>query len=245
MKTTMHAVVAAIAMLLATSARGEEYRWTGGYVGLQGSWVDSVKTGELFYEDINVMGPAGTEVDLGTEGFLGGALIGYTYQMSALVIGAEADISFGSVEGSQLYTMPGGAYKWQIESQLNMLATARAKLGLALGPVLIYGTGGVAFADFAADKEVTSNDGHPWSTTALDHANDNHVGLVYGAGVEWQITKNLTVKGEYLRADFGKEDGLFSGTAYPGTPSEMEYSSDSYSGDIQMDIVRAGLNYRF
>lgn len=239
------AVLVAAFAFVGSAEAGEKSIWTGGYVGLQGSWVDSVKNGELFYEDINVMGPDGTEVELGSEGFLGGVLVGYTHQMGFVVLGAEADISFGSVEGNELYTMPGGAYKWDIDSQLNMLATVRGKLGVALGPVMVYGTAGLAYADFSANKEVTSNDGHPWSTTALDRANDNHIGLAYGAGVEWQIIDHLSFKAEWLRIDLGKENGLFEGTAYPDTPAEMDYSSDSFKGDVKMDVIRAGVNYRF
>jgi outer membrane immunogenic protein len=143
--------------------------------------------------------------------------------------------------------MPGGAYKWQIESQLNSLATLRGKLGVSLGPVLVYGTGGFAIASFQSDKEVTSNDGHPWQVTARDSATDNHVGFVYGAGAEWMIANGLSVKAEYLHVDLGEEDGQFEGTRHAIKPAtgEFPYSSDSFRGDVNLDIFRAGVNYRF
>jgi outer membrane immunogenic protein len=255
MRVSILAIASALGLALCAPVQANDAPplWAGIYAGILGTQIDGSKSGDLLYEGINVMG-AGESVDLDYDGHMIGGLVGFNWQTGILVLGAEVDMSFGDVAGGQTYTMPGGAYKWKIDSQLNMLATLRGRLGVALGPVLVYGTGGLAAGSLSSDKEVTSNDGHPWETTALDRAVDQHYGFVYGAGAEWQVWNGLSIKAEWLRINLGKEGGQFEGTAYPNKPAcvgavssscSFDYSTDSFRGDIEMDLIRAGLNYKF
>jgi len=64
------------------------------------------------------------------------------------------------------------------------------------------------------------------------------VGWTAGAGIEYAVTNNWSIKSEYLYADLGNQSlNEFN----PGFPTFTQYSFN----DIKISIVRFGLNYRF
>ena len=70
------------------------------------------------------------------------------------------------------------------------MSSARVKGGYVFGNLLAYGTLGWA-----------------WSTTDYKYLGDSSgqtiKGLAYGVGVEYPITRNVSIRGELLRYDFG------------------------------------------
>src|SRR5262249_31953552 len=67
------------------------------------------------------------------------------------------------------------------------VGSLRPRLGYAMGPLMIYGTGGLAY-------------GNP----ALMTFNSNfRLGWTAGAGVEYQLYKNMGLRLEYLHTDLG------------------------------------------
>jgi outer membrane immunogenic protein len=105
---------------------------------------------------------------------------------------------------------------------------------------MIYGTGGVAYgggnSQFSVFDTTTGSifSGTPSST---------RVGWVIGGGVEYAITNNITIKGEYLYADLGSSKFTttangFAAAAFPGVVA---------SGNVAWNasIFRAGVNYKF
>jgi outer membrane immunogenic protein len=63
-------------------------------------------------------------------------------------------------------------------------------------------------------------------------------GWAAGAGIEYAVTNNWSIKSEYLYADLGNQSlNEFN----PGFPTFTQYSFN----DIKISIVRFGLNYRF
>lgn len=111
----------------------------------------------------------------------GGAHIGYNFQTNHVVGGIEGDVTFGSIRSGSL----GSASFSQ-----NFLSSARVKGGYVFGNLLAYGTVGWAY-----------------STTELKYFGDSSsqtiTGLAFGAGVEYPITRNVSIRGELLRYDFG------------------------------------------
>ncbi|MCF8477281.1 MAG: porin family protein [Pseudolabrys sp.] len=99
------------------------------------------------------------------------------------------------------------------------LATARGRLGYAMGTngnILPYVTGGAAFGDIEN------------SVSGVGTVSDTSAGWTVGAGLEAAISGPLTAKIEYLYVD------LDNGPTLAGQGS-----------NLQSNIVRAGLNYRF
>ncbi len=105
------------------------------------------------------------------------------------------------------------------KNSLTWLGTTRGRVGFVATPdnrLMIYGTGGVAYgggnSQFSAFDNTTGSfwSGNPSST---------RVGWVIGGGVEYAITNNITIKGEYLYADLGSSKfNNIANTASPFFP---------------------------
>ena len=102
------------------------------------------------------------------------------------------------------------------------MATARLRAGYAVDRWLIYGTGGYAYLHAKADRR---DPGRKESHSASFN------GWTIGAGTEYALTDNVTVRGEYRFADFGSKTVVF----------------DNYVEDIspQIHSLRIGLSYKF
>lgn len=116
------------------------------------------------------------------------------------------------------------------------------RVGHAFGSLLLYGTGGVAWARTQTDMQTISITG-PVTMSELS-SQTYHVGWTVGGGAEWAITPNLSLKAEYLYVDLGSANYDPKGLAYAGQPGEFKHH-ELMSGDIAMHIARMGLNYKF
>ena len=127
----------------------------------------------------------------------GGAHVGYNFQASRVVGGVEGDVTFGSIRSGSLGT--------DSFSQ-NLMSSARVKGGYVFGDLLAYGTIGWA-----------------WSTTEYKYLGDSSgetiKGLAYGVGVEYPITRNVSIRGELLHYDFEGANYTFPGVTQSVTTS--------------------------
>ncbi|MER9920119.1 MULTISPECIES: outer membrane protein [unclassified Mesorhizobium] len=190
------------------------FSWTGGYVGLQAgyAWGNG---------NIDEIGGPGF-VDTDPDGFLGGVYAGYNYQMSNnIVIGAELDVVYANVDGSgQVFSAPGIPIPGGIATEeLNWSAAARLRLGYAVDRFLPYIAGGVAFGDV----DISNNGGGP-------SFGDTLTGWTIGVGLDYAMTDNLLLRGEYRYTDFGTES--FGGLVNADV-------------DLKTNEVRFGIAYKF
>jgi outer membrane immunogenic protein len=98
--------------------------------------------------------------------------------------------------------------------------------------LLIYGTAGAAFAD--TRLQFCQNGG------CLSDSQTRN-GWVAGGGVEYGLLDNLSVKAEYLHADFGDHNYFDPRVFSTQTGTIINTRKTSLTDDI----VRVGLNYRF
>jgi opacity protein-like surface antigen len=64
-----------------------------------------------------------------------------------------------------------------------------------------------------------------------------------GAGAEYMIGHNLSVKGEYIYANLGKFSIVSTATNPGGAAAPASFTANY--GSVILNIVRAGLNYKF
>jgi outer membrane immunogenic protein len=201
------------------------FSWTGFYVGLNAGYG-----GDKFRYPFDV-GRVSGEASLTSSGPLGGAQIGYNWQMgNGFVIGAEADYTFTNIKGKlDISASNGGdSLSASVGSKLTSFGTVRARAGYAWDRALFYVTGGWAYGRVESDAVVSFN-----QFNALDLSRKvNQSGWTAGAGVEYAFTNNISMKTEYLYVDLGKND-LY----------RDQFSS--LSVDSRLHLVRAGINYRF
>lgn len=148
------------------------------------------------------------------KGVLGGVQVGYNYDLGGLVLGVEGDFQLANVK----HTPVGGSFA------IEQFGTVRARAGLAVDRFLPYVTGGLAVANANVNNS---------GVAPAYNENKVHVGWTVGAGVEFAATDNITLKTEYLYADFGKAS--YAGPA-GGTGGDI---------NVRAHIVRAGVNFKF
>jgi outer membrane immunogenic protein len=243
------------------------FTWTGFYVGANagGIFTTGSRDVTLFANGFPFLQNAfPNRIGSGTSGFIGGGQAGYNWQSGALVLGVEADIdwtdankNFTSVGapfgiGAVAVVTPAGtivdlsrdALNIHAQAKMNWLGTARARVGFVATPdnrLMLYGTGGFAYGGASGFVNIFDNmnglflHGAPSST---------RVGWTIGAGAEYAITNNITIKGEYLYYNLGSSNFTVANTGVgnifaPGTV--FARAKFNYDGSI----LRAGVNYKF
>jgi opacity protein-like surface antigen len=259
------ALAAALAVaLVAPAAAQDQFNWTGLYLGAHVGHGTGDHKGTGLYsdnsDDYKVLDPETGKVPL--EGTLGGLQAGLNVQAGRFVYGIEGDFSWTGVGGHKTFisdwdnanqTNTGGDgttdYTWKIKTDLEWLATLRGRLGvLVVDNLLIYGTGGAAFAKAGSHETVTGfppQRFNPPETTVLASSSENLFGWVAGAGAEWALTERWSLKAEWQYIRFDNVDSHFKGTAYPNSPAPIAgYNNDSFPGDITLQTWRMGLNFK-
>jgi len=144
-----------------------------------------------------------------TSGYLGGAHIGYNFQANRLVGGVEADAMLTNISTGKL-TISSFNQK--------MLSSARVRAGYIFADLMAYGMIGYGFS----------------TSSYLDISGVAHStigGLSFGAGGEYALTRNISLRGELVRYNFGQHS-----YATPLAFANLATSTN---------LVKAGINFRF
>jgi len=175
-----------------------------------------------------------------------GLQIGFNRQHGSLVWGLEADISWVHLEDSREFK----AYRndpevgWALDAEARYFGTVRGRIGfLATPKLLLYGIGGGAWGKAKIHKETRlyDDDGLFNRVSGWGSADENRLGWAAGLGGEFMVTDNWIVRGEWLHVDLGKERYHLKGVTRSGAP----FHSDSFPADLEFDVFRVGVNYKF
>ncbi len=174
------------------------FTWAGVYLGATAGFAQGFHS----YDDLagGFLGYPGL-ANMRSSGFAGGGTLGVNFQAGNLVYGLETDINWLSNKTN--YVDPNGAINAFYPSEsnrLNYLGTVRGRLGLAVDRTLIYFTAGLAYANVNDNIHHNSNL-FPTFNTPYFSVNSTRFGWVVGAGVEYALAPNWTIKGEALYAD--------------------------------------------
>ncbi len=206
----------------AAPAVAPAFTWTGFYIGGNIGFASTRSS-----VDNDPSSPAGTwllaPIDANGTKFIGGLQAGYNWQIQNFVLGLEGDYSFGS--GTRNGTGTSLAGTDTFSARLSSLATIRGRLGIAFDRLLVYGTGGVAFAKF----DDTLTDALPFTASP----SSNVTGWTAGGGLEYAFTDHWTARAEYLHAGFSSRSATASTAGYVFTFKDT------------VDIGRVGINYKF
>lgn len=213
------------------------YDWSGFYVGLVGGFG----WGKTDFGDVQMGSPGTVPVGEGDiDGWLAGAQAGYNVQSGAWVFGLEADISAAGLDGERRDYFaafpPTAVIGGTLDTDVEWLATVRGRIGHAFGNVLLFATGGVAFAGTETTSEGLQN--LLGVITPYERSSsDTGIGLTLGAGGEVAIGENLSLKLEYRYVRI--EDIEYH--------SLDDYLDPTVNADVDLELhtVMAGFNYRF
>jgi outer membrane immunogenic protein len=203
--------------------------WTGFYIGANAG--GGIGKGE---SDFAFAGIPFATVDNHLSGAIGGGQAGYNWQTGAYVFGVEADIQASGVKGD--LTAPcllvcGLGITAGYEQKLTWFGTARGRLGYTQAGWLLYATGGYAYGRLETTASATAG-----AATASLGIDEIRSGWTVGGGVEVMLASNWSAKIEYLYMDLGKTRTDFNFGALPTLTDDAR---------VNLNVVRAGINYRF
>jgi outer membrane immunogenic protein len=198
------------------------FSWTGFYIGghVGGGWSN--------VRGIDPTLPADGWSSIKGSGFLAGGQAGFNYQIGSVVLGAEGSYAWSGMKIGDGGPFAGGPGLTVVDRN-DYVATAAGRVGYAFDRVLVFGKGGAAWTRDRLD----ANDGIGGTASG----SFNRTGWVAGAGLEYALLQNWSVKLEYDFLRFGQINEL------PTTTGGLGASPALVKLDIQMALF--GLNYRF
>ena len=216
---------------VAVVAVPDTFSWTGGYIGVNAGYAggkfnhpgSSKGYDTVWDEDIDESG----SIDITSSGFAGGGQIGYNWQFdNNVVAGIEADFQGSNLKGEAKFSDDDFTIK--AGTKVEWFGTLRARLGYTpIDRFMVYATGGYAYGKV---KSYADFDGYGVSKSKTKS------GWTVGAGAEYAIDNNWTLKTEYLYTDLGKTNLI--NYVEDGVRNKLD-------AKVKFHTVRVGLNYKF
>ncbi len=145
--------------------------------------------------------------------------------MSQWVLGVEGDLDWSNIKGSA--PCPNPAFTCRVSN--TWLATMRGRLGFAASNWLLYATAGGAAGNVKQDLPVNP------IAPALPGQTTTRLGWTGGFGAELGVTRNVSVKAEYLYVDLGTTTCSLNNCS----------AVDIVNSPFQIHTARVGVNWRF
>lgn len=221
--------------------------WTGIYGTVFGGFAWGDWDGPFSYDDAGDY-PKITFDDrsknISDEDWFAGIGVGGDQQFGNIVLGGVIDVAYGDLGGTERFVPypvgldpdNSGNPVWDATAEIEYFGTARLRAGYLLKPnLLAYATGGLAWAMVDSSVNSIHGEGTKNESASFASSENNHIGWTAGAGLEWKLTDHVSLTGEYLYVDLGEVDYRFAG----------EHATDNFHPDLELQIIKAGLNYRF
>jgi outer membrane immunogenic protein len=217
------------------------YDWSGLHVGISGGGAFNSHDPSSSYENVDpatqAILPHGAA--LTSNGGLVGGEIGYDVQTGGWIVGVEGDFSWTNFGDSTTNILPEDLatgrpqLTFATNYQMDWISTVRGRIGIPLDHFLIYGTGGLAFADVSMGQTVTVGT----FGQLAGSADKTKTGWTLGGGAEYALCDNITLRAEALWFDLGKID--------------VRASTPNFDAAVDVDqkvegvIARGGVGYKF
>jgi outer membrane immunogenic protein len=213
------------------------FSWTGFYAGVQAGYGWGQESDNLRFPGGAPTIPVSDHFNI--DGAFGGARVGYDQQFNTFVVGVVADVDATDISGSKTVSVPAGPGTLisSLSQNNTWQSSLRLRAGVAFDRLLIYATGGVAFAD---DQEKNSL---RWDSTSFGNhllswgsQTDTLYGWTAGGGAEYAFTDHWIGSAELRYADFG--DGNFWTTDHHG-------HTEIFHAGFDETLAQLGLSYKF
>jgi outer membrane immunogenic protein len=206
--------------------------WTGFYVG--GHVGGGSASSDLaFQQDVDTWWTGGGSgaVPIRSDGaLLGGAQVGFNYQLGSVVAGIEGTWSRLNIKTT--VASPFYPDEDTYSARVTSLYTVAARLGVTWDRVLFYGKGGWAGGEVEVSAASTAG------PTTWTPGSRSRGGVVVGGGMEYMLTQNLIAGIEYNHIDLGRSNYA---TFNVGDNS----NTTSVDDRTKVDSVVGRLSYKF
>jgi outer membrane immunogenic protein len=205
------------------------YDWTGLYVGAH---VNTTQSKTSVSATDTVTGTAVTPPDISPADWHGGIQVGYDYMMpSRVVVGVTGDVSSGGRKSTTTVDASGAS-----SNEVNVFdgETARARLGLAVDNILLYGTGGLAWSSNQYVRTQLGSTTFNLATPGTEEATNKYLfGWTAGGGVAFAFAQNWNAFAEYRY------------TRYGSSTITLPFSQISTTSKTDVSEIDFGVNYKF
>jgi outer membrane immunogenic protein len=151
------------------------------------------------------------------------------------LIGGRASLNWVDAKKSLPNALDDGApYSGSANFKMDAFASVRGRMGLAYQNALVYVTGGPAWGHFNSSVTVGS---------VVATQDSWQPGIAAGAGVEFMVSSNLFLRGEFLALWFEDANNPYVGTNFQNTTCQTNGCGINFSNSAQ--IVRVGMDYKF
>jgi opacity protein-like surface antigen len=224
--------------------------WSGAYIGAQAGYG----FGQKRWPVLDAAAELSPSPAYDMKGWLGGGTIGANAQAGVFVFGVEGEIMGTGVKGNTVLTVaPVGIVQTQtFDSKIDWLALATARAGFVVGDrLMLYGKGGIAIAQETHNFNLTTvATAGPAAIVAVNGAAKAvHTGMVIGAGAEYALGNNWSVKLEYDYIKMFAQEITAQGSLNFNVPGILVGTGDSavQARKLTQDLnlVKIGVNYHF
>jgi outer membrane immunogenic protein len=265
-------VVAASLALGSHFSFAQEGDWTGAYVaGIVGHALQPDDDDERIEFDTNLDGAFGEPVNTAaptanafSPGFCGGRIdglspggcpddegaaefglrAGYDWELGNWIIGGVGDLVFSDADDS-VSAFSIAPARYTMTRELNWVVGARLRGGYLLrNNLLVYGTGGIAWADM--DHLLSSTD---TQSTFAERGDDRLTGPQLGIGIEMNVGRSWRVAGEFIHTNLDDDD--YRTRASGATPNPFGFVNPTGTDlrrtedRFNLNSFRAAFSYRF
>lgn len=185
--------------------------------------------------------------DLNSTGLAGALQVGYQARRGRFVPGLEAEVGHLGLKDSFSLraSVPGSGNTYQFNQDFltTFFSSLRPRLGYVperfSDNVMLFATAGPSMTRVRVNQRLTQI-GVNFISDGLSEAR-MLLGWAAGGGVEYALSKQLSVKAEYLYVDIGsiKRDTV------SGSPSNFAGYTSSNRADLSAHIMRLGTSFHF
>lgn len=201
------------------------WNWTGFYVGGHIGYAQA-------YDD-SYGGLPGNTPTYNLYNFrdvFGGLQAGYNFAVGQKgMLGIEVDVSATNMRDEFMPFAP----TVLTQDKIHGFGTARGRAGYVVDQALVYGTGGLAWGAFVNTRNQLIGSVNNATPGTIERFPFTKLGWALGAGVEFALVQNWSLKVEYLYLDFG--------TKVLMRPLAQTVAYDHF----MVHTARIGVNYNF
>ena len=219
------------------------YSWSGFYIGGHAGWAGGRSRTDVGLPDaLDCGGGLSCEsISHNVNGAFGGAYIGYNWQVNSFVFGLEAEGGYIGARNTVFSTI---APDHRFETSYGAYGAFTGRLGVAVDRALFYAKGGVAVARIK--NEALDDVGAFVPSPDPEHigrSDTTRFGWAVGGGMEYALTNNWIIRGEYLYMQFENKTVFDLGDGSGGVPPATQPSP--YTFHDHLHTARVGLAYKF
>lgn len=217
------ALVAALLPGFAAAQGVPAYDWSGVYLGVQGGWQWQRDD----FED-PVLGING---DIDFDGAILGGHLGVDRQFGRLVVGLAGDFEWADGSGDSVADNDPTVFA---RAEANWQGSVRGRIGAAFDRILVYATGGLAFANYDLDYTFP---GPPPVFGIGDQFDETVAGYTVGGGAAFAAFSSWEIWADYRFTDYETATGDIANCCAP-PPNSQDH-------DLTTHAVRVGVSRRF